>query len=303
MKINIVTYQNYFGHHLKVEESLNLNVIKKELEAKNFNINIFDINELIKYGVNDNEFYWITSHQNTAVKKYLNDIVFSLFVNREEQLITSLKLYFAHDNKGIQSLLFNNGKSIELIKQKYYLSSLSEDIDRKKVFKTIDGAGGQGVSLVDNSKIKKRVNKEKIISFNIYECKTAIKEKIKKIVKRNDKYASYVEKRVPYVLQDFIEGLDSDYKVLVFFKRVYVLKRNIRDNDFRASGSGKFSYIEPTDELLNYSLNLRENINSPFVSIDIAEVSKNKFKCIEYQATHFGPYTQLNAKYFYEKKR
>ncbi|EKG2058556.1 hypothetical protein O2N19_004786, partial [Escherichia coli] len=111
----------------------------------------------------------------------------------------------------------------------------------------------------------------------------------------------YFQRYNPYVLQDFIPDLNSDYKVLVFGNKYYVLKRNVRDNDFRASGSGKFVFEDVSEKFLSFARKVIEFLHTPYASLDIVERGDG-FGCIEFQCVHFGPYTQLNAEYYYEFK-
>jgi len=48
--------------------------------------------------------------------------------------------------------------------------------------------------------------------------------------------------RSKFIVQEFIPDLSNDWKVLVFWDKYYVLRRKNRPNDFRASGSGLFSF-------------------------------------------------------------
>lgn len=51
---------------------------------------------------------------------------------------------------------------------------------------------------------------------------------------------------------------------------------------------------------MNFALEFRTKLATPYVSIDIIK-TKEGYKCIEFQCAHFGPYTQINAQYYYEK--
>lgn len=295
-RLFIVSYNGYFGHGLNVDNSLNIDILYQNL-CENFDVKLIDVQDLLNMEIKNDDFFWITSHQNPDVKKYLNDISIGLFLDSQEQIIPSLKLYLSHDNKGIQSLLYNKGKDIGLINQQYKLDYCL--INDNKVFKTISGAGGQGVSIVNNNKMKKKLLELRWRTITIFEMKMECKEFVKKIFSRNRiSYSDYIRKRTPYVLQDFIPSLKYDYKVLVFMENVYVLKRNVRKGDFRASGSGNFEFVRPNKDLVSYALNVRSKVNTPFISLDIAELPES-YHCIEYQATHFGPYTKINAKEYY----
>jgi len=50
--------------------------------------------------------------------------------------------------------------------------------------------------------------------------------------------------RRKFVVQNFIGGLTHDYKVLAYGKKYYVVRRDNRPGDFRASGSGLLSWPE-----------------------------------------------------------
>ncbi|WP_237584052.1 hypothetical protein, partial [Photobacterium halotolerans] len=90
MKINIITYDKYFGHQLRVEDSLNISEVEGELREKNVNVETFNIKDFLKRPIVSTEYYWITSHQNPDIKKYLNDIVISKFMKNPDRLLPSL---------------------------------------------------------------------------------------------------------------------------------------------------------------------------------------------------------------------
>src|SRR5690606_36646491 len=101
-----------------------------------------------------------------------------------------------------------------------------------------------------------------------------------------------------FVEQDFISNLACDYKVLVFGDRYFVLKRNVRKSDFRASGSGDFEFVDPPVDVLDFAKAITDTLKNPYLSLDIAQ-SDQGCHLIGFQATNFGPYTLLNAPYRY----
>ncbi|MCG7513133.1 hypothetical protein [Vibrio sp. MMH1-50] len=300
-KIIIVTYQGYFGQGLNLENSLNIDKLKEGLKYQGFSVDEIEIHNLLgDYQLEKEAIYWITSHQNKSVKHYLNDIVFGLFHDFDGEMITSLTNYLSHENKGLQSLLYNKGKNISLVRQQY-LDNTPKNLSYPKVIKTIDGAGSRGVGLVNcNDDIKKFLEKKHNFSITIQGFVQNIKFLIKRFtgIKYNKEYELYNKTRGGFVLQEFVKGLEYDIKALVFYDRCYFLKRTIRSNDFRASGSGKFEFIAPPKELIEKVLNIRKSLNSPFASLDMV-LDGNEYKCIEYQTTHFGPYTQINAEFYF----
>ena len=112
-------------------------------------------------------------------------------------------------------------------------------------------------------------------------------------------YKKYHFPRMRFVLQEFVEELAHDYKALVFGEKIFLLKRSIREDDFRASGSGDFEFVsEVSDGLLEYIYSTYKSFNCPCVSLDIVEC-KDNFGLIEFQFLHFGPYTlQKSGGYF-----
>lgn len=77
--------------------------------------------------------------------------------------------------------------------------------------------------------------------------------------------------------QDFSPNLDSDIRVQVIDEKIFGLKRFIRENDFRASGSGNFIAFEPSNidsRVLNETLSLIKKIESQCLTIDFIYVDR-----------------------------
>lgn len=170
-----------------------------------------------------------------------------------------------------------------------------------KVFKTAFGAGSAGVCLVSDyfelDRLAKKMSRTWIWPEFIYE--------LVRRVKRKD-YVPRSLNRKSFLVQDFIPGLKCDYKVLVYGRQYYVIKRMNRKNDFRASGSGIFSFDElPQDELFKILGFAREcfiKLANPVLSMDIALAQDGPI-LLEFQAVCFGPLTAEKSKrhYTYEK--
>ena len=104
-----------------------------------------------------------------------------------------------------------------------------------------------------------------------------------------------------FVLQPMVESANHDWKVLVLGAKLYALRRAVRKNDFRASGSGMFEFANAPASLLDYAINITSKLDTPFLSLDIIE-QDGSCNLLEFQATHFGPYTLINAPHHYELK-
>lgn len=111
--------------------------------------------------------------------------------------------------------------------------------------------------------------------------------------------------REKMIIQNFIPNLQNDFKVLVFGEKYYILQRNVRKNDFRASGSGKLEFPAQIGkkefEVLQFASNAYMQIDTPLLSIDIAH-DGTKCHMIEFQCLNFGPYTLQYSSCYYKKE-
>tara|TARA_B110001452_G_scaffold67562_1_gene54404 strand:- start:3061 stop:4089 length:1029 start_codon:yes stop_codon:yes gene_type:complete len=75
-----------------------------------------------------------------------------------------------------------------------------------------------------------------------------------------------IEKGYCY-FQDFIPNNDSDIRIILIGEKAFGIKRYVKDNDFRASGSGKISH-DPKDidlECIKLSFKIRKQIQGSLV--------------------------------------
>ncbi len=167
-----------------------------------------------------------------------------------------------------------------------------------KVFKNSSGAGAQGVFLATDFNSLKSIAMRRSLTFLwpewVYEVLARIRRK------------GYVPRslfRNGFIVQEFFPGLTSDYKVLVYGSRFYIVKRLNRKGDFRASGSGKlvFDGLPESDveKVLDFSKNCFERIQSPILSLDVA-LTLDGPVLIEFQAVSFGPKTAEASSAYYE---
>jgi glutathione synthase/RimK-type ligase-like ATP-grasp enzyme len=97
--------------------------------------------------------------------------------------------------------------------------------------------------------------------------------------------------RGKFVVQDFVPGLDHDWKVLVYGEKLYVLRRGVRDGDFRASGSGKIAWPEAAPAaVLDLCWKLCRALDVPWLSVDVVTAGDSAH-VIEFQVIYFGTLT------------
>ena len=74
---------------------------------------------------------------------------------------------------------------------------------------------------------------------------------------------------VSLFFQDYIPGNDYDIRVIVIHDKAFAIKRMVRENDFRASGSGSILYE-------------KEHFNEETVSLAFEVSEKLKDQCMAY---------------------
>lgn len=103
------------------------------------------------------------------------------------------------------------------------------------------------------------------------------------------------------IIQEFIPDLTHDWKILVLGNRCLGGKRYVRKNDFRASGSKLYEMEEdPPENVLNFALKCKDQLNCPNVSLDISE-NKGDLQLLEYQTIHFA-ILGGDPDYYFEKE-
>jgi glutathione synthase/RimK-type ligase-like ATP-grasp enzyme len=233
-------------------------------------------------------------------KDYIEDILLGL-VLCGAILIPEFKFFRAHNNKVFMEILRDISKkgNMQNLHSRYFgvyedaESSITEK-NKNLVIKTFSGATSLGVSLSKNTRdFKKKVKKasnSKDLFYDIWDKIRAVRRK---------GYVKESQYRKKFVIQNMIENLQNDWKVLIFGNKYYVLYRKVRENDFRASGSGRFEYnLDLPGGFLDYCEDIYKYFDVPNLGIDVAFDGKEYF-LFEFQAIYFGSHTLDTAPYFY----
>jgi hypothetical protein len=105
--------------------------------------------------------------------------------------------------------------------------------------------------------------------------------------------------RHKFIVQNFVAGLHGDYRILAYGKKYYAVYRKNRDNDFRASGSGRLDFEKTLPEgLLDYARRVYTQFNTPLMSLDIGFIDGH-FHLFEFQCLCLGQYTLEKSKFYY----
>jgi glutathione synthase/RimK-type ligase-like ATP-grasp enzyme len=234
-------------------------------------------------------------------RSYIEDCILSLDL-QGVQVIPSYQFLRAYNNKVFMEMLRR-----QLLPERYQLWSrqygcrdelMSQiaEINFPVVVKSSAGAGSRGVFIAQDSKeltkISKRVSRTRNFKEEIWD------------IGREKKYPDYApisRYRMKFIVQEYVPGLNNDWKVLVFYDRFYVLRRNNRPHDFRASGSGLFSFDKEVDHsLLDAAYDIYRRAGLPMISLDLAK-AESRIILIEMQFVAFGTSTLEKSPYYCQR--
>lgn len=169
-----------------------------------------------------------------------------------------------------------------------------------KVFKLRSGAGSQNVALVHSKNQARRLIRRAFGSgFPAYDAYGDLKERWRKFRLRQTgsfdlakgmlrfvwppPYARKRGRNKDYIyFQEFIPGNTFDIRIIVIGDKAFGIKRMVRKNDFRASGSGLILYEKENfdDETVRLSFRFAESIKSQCAAFDFV-YSGNKIYVVE----------------------
>ncbi|MFB6225620.1 MAG: hypothetical protein ABEI13_04150 [Candidatus Paceibacteria bacterium] len=299
--IILTDYRNYIPQIVNDRQSLDIDKLKTFFRGKGWNVKSKKYHNVnLKKEHYKNKKIMYASSQAYEYKRYIQDILY-VIKKRGGELIPNFGLFLAHEDKLMQSLLVD-GRDINYPKT-YPIGTFEEGVETLKsisypiVAKNAKGDSSNKVCEINNIQEGKKFL-ERNLSRDYSFQKGSIIKKIYRQIRYGKRYSKGVGR---VILQEKIEDVSHDWKVLVFGNKLFTLKRFTRENDFRASGSGKFSFEEdPPKKVLDCALRTREIIDSPWLSVDIIDTGQRCF-VVEFQAVHFGMVTFVDSQHFYHK--
>ena len=236
-------------------------------------------------------------------KSYIEDIVYGLEL-AGANVIPGYKYLKAHHNKVFMEILRrelfpdSGGKTLFLGTMEELEAAVeNHEIIYPCVLKSAAGAMSKGVMKADNKcELIKTAKKLSATPNLLYDWKDCIRKY------RHKGYVRESTHRNKFIVQPLIKDLKNDWKVLVYGDKIFVLKRGVRKNDFRASGShlnyksGREAGV--TKEMLDYVYDIYTRMNVPMLSFDLA-YDGQKCYMIEFQALYFGTSTfNMSSEYY-----
>lgn len=177
----------------------------------------------------------------------------------------------------------------------------AESTTYPKVFKLRGGAGSSNVKLIINkSQAKSTIKKAFTRGFSQFDRLAYFKDRYNKFRSGKDtllglikgfgrlfittEYAKMKPKEKGYVyFQDFIPENEFDIRVIVIGDKAFAIKRMVRNNDFRASGSGVIIYEKENinKKTILLSFNLAEQLQTQCAAFDFVYDNDNNHLVVE----------------------
>lgn len=239
-----------------------------------------------------------------------------------KDILTAKRILFALEHSGVKVFPdFKTGWHFDdKVAQKYLLEAIDAPLvpsyvfyDKKeattwaksvtypKVFKLKGGAGATNVKLVRNEKESiKLINKAFGKGFEQFDRIGNLKDRFNKFRDGKDTFAGILkgvarlfvlteyaklqgpEKEYVY-FQEFIPNNSFDIRVIVIGDKAFAIKRLVRPDDFRASGSGSIEYDHLTIDLrcLEVAFDVSEKLNAQCLAYDFIFDCDNKPLIVE----------------------
>ena len=316
MELNLLTgYNGFYGQGRKPWVSLDTALFIKHLEANGITIVQADWKHLASGSWQPQGASILYSFsQLPHIRGWLKDQLTSLASSN--RLIPSLPLLLCHENKGF-SWLYQQRLGITEPRAWYlcHPSDIPVELPYPIVLKTISGTNAKGVWLCKDRQellgrvgslapklsagVKldhfRRVHFRKHRQYDGYPDFEPVSDA--------DAWLEYMRPGSAFLLQEYIPGLDCDYRVIAIGTRLYVMRRFAREGDFRASGTKRFDFeVQPPEGLLDFAADIAKRFDTPFLSMDIGHKQGRSY-LFEFQGSHFGTAAIVRSQGFYTRKQ
>jgi glutathione synthase/RimK-type ligase-like ATP-grasp enzyme len=260
---------------------------------KNIDFKVVDCykNDIIKQLADCDALMWHHNHMNPRDVLFAKQLLYS--VEQSSKIaFPDFRTNWHFDDKLGQKYLFEALNCQVVPTQAFYRKEdaleWAATTNFPKVFKLRGGGGSWNVFLVKNKReTVKAINKAFGSGFKQYDAWSNIKERWRKfrlgkiglasllmgVIRMFDEpgYSKVMGKERGYVyFQDFIPHNDSDIRVIVIGDKAFAIKRMVRKNDFRASGSGNILYNKELfdENTIRLSFDLAEKIQGQSMAFD-----------------------------------
>lgn len=254
-------------------------------------VNCYD-NDIIDQLQDCDALMWHYHHDSESDRLFAKELLYAL-EQSGKRVFPNFHTNWHFDDKLGQKYLFEALKApiipTYVFYDKYKAIEWLDKTRFPKVFKLRNGAGSWNVKLIESKKdaiqivekafgkgfshqinsweyLRERWRKYKLGQANARNLRGAIK-KLFYMPKEERK----TKREVNYVyFQDFIPQNDSDTRIIVIADKAFAIKRKVRENDFRASGSGVIDYRKEVfdESTINLAFELADKLKSQCVAFD-----------------------------------
>jgi glutathione synthase/RimK-type ligase-like ATP-grasp enzyme len=234
---------------------------------------------------------WHFNHKGSKESKFAKQLLFSVQMSGKKVFPDYNTAWHFDDKVAQKYLLEAVGAPLApayVFYDKKEAMKWATQTDYPKVFKLRNGAGSDNVRLIKSfSQAKQLINKCFGKGFKQYDAWGNLNERIRKykvgktnlwdVIKgvirffHTTEYARVTGNEVGYVyFQEFIPKNDSDIRVCVVGNKAFAIKRMVRENDFRASGSGFILYDKKyfDDETIKLAFDTSEKLGDQCMAYD-----------------------------------
>jgi len=279
-------------------DGYDLDVLKNSLEQGGLRVRVVGAHEITPDVYQDAAHVAAiyASSQFPRYKQYLQGIIGNLHF-AGVQLYPSFEHMLAHEDKAFQAVRLQKAglgaPRCYIFGDKAHAYEFLKGATYPLVGKTPEGCGSSGVRLIRNEKEGRA-----FVNWNMIH--RVLKKGRPKVVRAFQRVFPPDPSLGCLVFQDYVPGLEGDWKVLIWGDKAHGAHRENRPNDFRASGSGKVAYADVPMQVLEFARTARERLEMHWGSLDIGFDGQQCY-LFEYQAVHFGLTVRERGRFYYVK--
>ncbi|MDQ1298336.1 MAG: hypothetical protein QG558_875, partial [Campylobacterota bacterium] len=267
---------------------------------------------------------WNLSHHESL--QFAKELIYSLEV-MGKKVFPDFRTSFFYDNKvGQKYILESVGAPLVPTCVFYDQESAkhwAEQTIFPKVFKLSGGAGSMNVQLCrTQNEALKLIRKSFSTGFSPVDRRAWFVDKVKKFKEKPSKDTSIKlikafgrlfiptkkekvmshEKGYAY-FQEFIPNNEFDIRVIVIGEKAFALKRLCRENDFRASGSGKIIYDQEKIDIscVKIAFDVSKKLDAQCMAYDFVFDINNQPLIVE-MSYHFSPYAYDKCEGYWDER-
>jgi hypothetical protein len=269
-------------------------------------VNCYD-SDIVNQVKDSNGLMWHWSHSNVKENLFARQLIYSLEYNNLPVFPNSNTCWH-FDDKIAQKYLLEAIEAPLITTHIFYdkesAIKWSQETTYPIVFKLRNGAGSINVKLINNIKESKKIIYQAFgIGFNLISNTEKVKDRLGKWIqnKNMNSFRAFIRglalfvfprldlnyklsnKEKGYVyFQEFIPNNKSDIRVIIIGDKAIGIRRGVRQNDFKASGSGIISYLkdEIPNECIKIAFEINQKLRTQSIAFDFIK-SSSGFKIIE----------------------